>query len=271
MVATQLNLRQREPFAVDRFVDHPSFHEKNAASLYRARADDQRESTPSVDHLPDEKTRELAKRMHYAAYRLNGARNSAEKRTWGERYLDLRNQIIVGNRKLVYRAVHSRVRDPQHAEDCIAECHLVMIRAVASYNPFLGIRFSTYAFTCLLRELTRLVQKQIKDRLRQAASFDLSLLDENLEAEPNEEQFEGLGLDRFLKAEHSLLSYREKQVLSERFGFNSHGSTRKLSDIGSELKISKERVRQVQINGLEKLREALRADSSGVGVVGHAV
>ena len=271
MVATQLNLTQREPFAVNRFVDHPSFHEKNAAARYRTREDDPREVNPSAGHLPDEETCELAKRMHYAAYRFNGARNSAEKRTWGERYLDLRNQIIVGNRKLVYRAVHSRVRDPQHADDCIAECHLVMIRAVASYNPFLGIRFSTYAFTCLLRELTRLVPTQIKDRLRQAASFDLSLLDENLEAEPNEEQFESLGLDRFLSAEHSLLSYREKQVLSQRFGFNSDGSTRKLSDIGSELKISKERVRQVQINGLEKLREAFRAGSSGVGVVGHAV
>jgi len=103
MVATQLNLRHREPFAVDRFVDHPSFHEKNAASFYRARAADQHQSTPSAGHLPDEETRELAKRMHYAAYRLNGARNSAEMRTWGDCYLDLRNQIIVGNRKLVYR------------------------------------------------------------------------------------------------------------------------------------------------------------------------
>lgn len=271
MVATQLNVRQRKVFAVYRFVDHTSFHEKNAAARYRTREDDPREFNPSAGHLPDEETRELAKRMHYAAYRLNRARNSAEKRTWGERYLDLRNQIVVGNRKLVYRAVHSRVRDPQHAEDCIAECHLVMIRVVASYNPFLGIRFSTFAFTCLLRELTRMVQKQIKDRLRQAASFDLSLLDENLEAKPNEEQFESLGLDRFLSAEHSLLSYREKQVLSQRFGFTSGGSTRKLSDIGNDLKISKERVRQVQINGLEKLRESLSADFSDVRVIGNAV
>jgi RNA polymerase sigma factor (sigma-70 family) len=271
MVLTQLNSKRREPFAVVRFVDHPSFHEKNAAAIYRGRSDHQRDSTQPVGHLPDEETRELAKRMHYAACRLNAARNSAEKRTWGERYVNLRNQIIVGNRKLVYRAVHSRVRDPQHAEDCIAECHLVMIRAVASYNPFLGIRFSTYAFTCLLRELTRLVQRQIKDRLRQAASFDLTRLDEDLEAEVNEAQSEALELGRFLTADHSLLNSREKQVLSHRFGFNSDGSIRKLSEIGDELKISKERVRQVQISGLEKLREALRADPSGAEIVAHAI
>ena len=40
--------------------------------------------------------------------------------------------------------------------------------------------------------------------------------------------------------------------------------TVKLKDIGSELKISKERVRQLQNSGLEKLRDVLVSDCIGV-------
>jgi RNA polymerase primary sigma factor len=55
------------------------------------------------------------------------------------------------------------------------------------------------------------------------------------------------------------LTDREKEVLSQRFGFNSKGKAATLKDIGSELQISKERVRQLQNSGLEKLREVLQA------------
>lgn len=260
MVASHFSGRKKEEFVVPRFVDHPSFREKNAITHYRRAVAPDGVAT-SMSHLPDEVTRELAKAMHYAAYRLRGARD----RFWRQRYDDLRNQIVLGNRKLIFRAVHSRVRDPQLAEDCAAECHIVMMRAVAAYNPWLGIRFSTYAFTCLLRELTRLVQKQSKDRLRQAVSFDDSLPDDTFEAEANDACLQDLdaNLGEYFTAEHTLLDDREKQVLSQRFGFNSDGSTVTLKDIGSELKISKERVRQVQISALDKLRNVFAADGVG--------
>lgn len=265
MVASQVSARKKEEFAVARFVDHPSFQEKSASTLYR-RAGNLERAAASASHLPDEVTRELAKAMHYAAYRLREACDAIKARIWRQRYVELRNQIVVGNRKLIFRAVHSRVRDPQFAEDCAAECHIVMIRAVAAYNPWLGIRFSTYAFTCLLRELTRLVQKQSKDRLRQAVSFDDSVAEDAFEVEANDAGFDDSGatVGKFFAAEHTLLDDREKRVLSQRFGFNSDGSPVKLKDIGSELKISKERVRQLQNSGLNKLREAVVVDCVGV-------
>jgi RNA polymerase sigma factor (sigma-70 family) len=265
MVASHFSVRKKEQFVVARFVDHPSFHEKDAITLYR-RAGTSEGAATSTSHLPDEVTRELAKAMHYAAYRLREARNTIKARHWRQRYDELRNQIVLGNRKLIFRAVHSRVRDPQLAEDCAAECHIVMIRAVAAYNPWLGIRFSTYAFTCLLRELTRLVQKQTKDRLRQAVSFDDSLAEGAFEAEANDAGFQDsdASLVKFFAEDHALLTEREKQVLSQRFGFNSDGSTVTLKDIGSELKISKERVRQLQNSGLGKLREVVAVNCVGV-------
>jgi len=260
MVALHSSARKSEPFAAIRFVDHPSFHEKNAMALYRIRPDSAEASASS--HLPDEVTRELAKGMHYAAYRLREARDSSKARIWRDRYVELRNQIVLGNRKLIYRAVHTRVRDSQLAEDCAAECHVVMIRAVAAYNPWLGIRFSTYAFTCILRELTRLVQRQTKDRLRQAASFDDGMCTDESEPASSEPapDFPEANVGQFFATEHPLLNDREKQVLSQRFGFNLSGSKTTLKDIGRDLSISKERVRQLQNSGLDKLRDAFAAD-----------
>ncbi len=266
MIASNAGVQKTEEFVVARFVDHPSFYEKNASVMYCISADTSEGEASTASHLPDDVTRELAKRMHYAAFRLSIASNSADARAWRNHFLDLRDKIILGNRKLIYRAVQSRVRDPQLAEDYAAECHLVMIRTVTCYNPWLGIRFSTYAFTCLLRELTRLVQKQTKDRLRQAASFDDGLFDDNAEPESNEVACDrpDANIRQFLAAEHLLLSDREKLVLSQRFGFASDGPTVKLKEIGSELKISKERVRQLQNSGLDKLRDVLAADCVGV-------
>lgn len=266
MVATNVIVQKKEEFGVARFVDHPSFHEKTATVLYRNRADHSGKEANSTSHLPDEVTRELAKRMHYAAYRLREARGRAKARIWRERYVNLRNQIVVGNRKLIYRAVNTRVFDSQLAEDCAAECHIVMIRAVASYNPWIGIRFSTYAFTCLLRELTRLVQRQTKDRLRLAASFEEFSLDNSLKTAVPDVPPDDLDVyvAKFFEAEHTLLNDREKQVLSQRFGLNSGGSKAKLKDIGSELNISNERVRQLQISGLGKLREVFAAGCVGI-------
>jgi len=265
-MATQVGIPKSGEVGVARFVDHPSFHDANAETLYRNIRGVLEGVVPPESHLPDERTRDLAKGMHYAAFRVSGARRSGEARIWRKRYLDLRDQIILGNHKLIYGAVHTRVRDPQFAEDCVSDCHLVMIRVVSSYNPWLGIRFSTYAFTCLLRELSRLVQKQRKDRLRNAASFDKHLSDSTFEAGSIEAGFDGPDADvrQFLATGHPLLSDREKHILSQRFGFSSDGSTAKLKDIGNDLRISKERVRQLQSSGLNKLRVAFASECVGV-------
>jgi hypothetical protein len=74
------------------------------------------------------------------------------------------------------------------------------------------------------------VQKQTKDRLRQAASFDDGWFNEALEPESHEAAHDGpdANVRRFFATENGLLSDREKQVLSQRFGFAADGSTVRL-------------------------------------------
>jgi len=63
--------------------------------------------------------------------------------------------------------------------------------------------------------------------------------------------------DEYLREGHELLSSREKEVLKRRFNLNVQTKAGTLEQVGREMGLSKERVRQVQASALTKLRTAL--------------
>jgi RNA polymerase primary sigma factor len=53
-----------------------------------------------------------------------------------------------------------------------------------------------------------------------------------------------------------VLDAREKEIISQRFGFND-GEQKTLEEVGKKLRVSRERIRQLQNSALSKLRRAL--------------
>lgn len=241
-----------------RFVFHSSFTEPGAARLLGKDRPAGEESQFALAYMPDEITRDCARRMHYAAYRCSKARSEEDKHRWHQLYFRLRDKIILGNRKLIFRAVRKWTFEQNAADDLVGECYLVLIRVVAAYNPWLGIRFSTYAFTCLMRALSRNNQRSLADRLERHLSLD-NLIDQHLaHPVPGENQtHHGQMLDVYLRDEHPLLSAREKTILLRRFHLVGPEETSTLEKVGEDLGISKERVRQVQATALGKLRQVM--------------
>lgn len=240
------------------FVAHESFSQPDAEARYGPL------ETCDFDEtfMPDEVTRDLSARMHYAAYRMAKADDSSRQK-WQRAYLMFRDRIVLGNRKLIYRAVRRWTPLAAWAEDMIGDCQVVLIQAVAAYNPWLGIRFSTYSFTCLMRALSRLSQRHASDRL--ARSVPLETLPDG---EPRDHTTEAMShagtvrLDDYLREGHDLLSPREKMVLQRRFSLDEKTRSGTLEQVGRELGLSKERVRQVQASALGKLRKAVLAGPS---------
>jgi DNA-directed RNA polymerase specialized sigma subunit len=67
-----------------------------------------------------------------------------------------------------------------------------------------------------------------------------------------------VGHGQFLQEDAQLLTAREKLVISRRYLLNDKNhETETLEQVGRELGLSKERVRQVQMSALGKLRDAL--------------
>jgi RNA polymerase sigma factor (sigma-70 family) len=236
-----------------RFISHPSFEASDAIQTYDVAlpmADDTGEAT----YLQDEDTRSLARQMHYAAYRLHNTVTDADPQYWRSRYYALRNQIVLGNRKLVYRMVGRWLGLAYCSDDLIGECYLVLIRAITAYDPWYGVRFSTYACTCLMRALSRLSRRWSGDRLLQAVPLDGNAPTYRVSREnPGEPRAAVERLNELLDDDHPLLSTREKTILRRRYGANSPT----LAALGSELGLSKERIRQVEVSAITKLHKAL--------------
>lgn len=248
-----------------RYVLDPSFKERSAPALYGNGGDDTADEREfAVGHMPDELTRDLVKRMHYAAYRADRARKVGDIEQWRQRYFRLRDRVVLGNRKLVFGAVRRKLYRNQAADDLIGECYIVMIRAVAAYNPWIGVRFSTYAYTCLMRALSRLNQRSVSDKLSQHLSLDL-VGEEPLGCDPIDPGTHAdVRLDDFLRDDHPLLSDREKMVIRRRFHLGSSRKDSTLEKVGRDLGISKERVRQVQSSAIGKLRHALVGSATDI-------
>jgi RNA polymerase sigma factor (sigma-70 family) len=261
-VTTELTRRIQRTAHAPGFVYHPTFEDRTARQDYDPTELVENPIDYDDRYMPDDVTRDHAKRMHYAAYRIRTARSPAERTRWHGYYVALRDRIVLGNRKLIYRAVRRRLAVQNRADDMIGDCHIVLIQAVAAFNPWLGIRFSTYAYTCLVRALSRMAQKWNTDWLCRSVSFDALPDGEPLVRLTNTEPSAALQIpiDEFLRDGHPLLSDREKLILSHRYTMDEGPANQTLEKVGQALGLSKERVRQVQASALDKLRKALAAN-----------
>ena len=247
-----------DPALAPHYVWHPSFPTKGALEQLDPAAVPSAVNEKSLGYLPDEETRDLVRRMHYTAYRADTAKSSRERRGWKQSYFDLRDRVILGNHKLVFRAIRNNALVQQMADDLIGECDIIMIRAVAAYNPWLGIRFSTYAFTCLMRGLARLSRRAAAKRLLNFIPLDAAAENALGEFDPDTALAADFKpIEVFFQSGNTLLSHREKVVIKRRFGFGKEQRRATLETLGVDLGISKERVRQVQSSAIAKLKLAL--------------
>ncbi len=176
-----------------------------------------------------------------------------------------RSVLIRANGGLVVAMAGRFRRRPIEMSELISEGNLTLVRCVDRFDASRGIRFSTYACRSILVSCARAADRAARQRTAFPASYDPEL-DRSDELDRQRAAIEEECVDelRAILFENAAdLSDVERRVLKARFALGRkstrrrprHGQT--LYQIGDRLGVSKERVRQIQNQALDKLRTVL--------------
>lgn len=173
---------------------------------------------------------------------------------------DLRQRLIEANLRLVVSIARGLVSpNTEEFDEALANGNMALVRAVDLFDFGKGFRFSTYAYRAISRAVVAMLQSD--HRSGQRVMVDGGQAAESLvrdDAEPHRLEEEALQTCEFVEELVRQLSPREQHVVKARFGLagTAHEEGQTLSAIGAELGLSKERVRQLQVKALRKLRLA---------------
>ena len=162
--------------------------------------------------------------------------------------------LITSNLRLVV-SIAKKFIDPGMAfEELVSEGNLALMRAVEKFNFALGNRFSTYATYAIQRHFFRLSHKSRQQRNRFVAA-DESLKDMPAEPQATEScsSEQVAELSRMFRSFLGDLEPREQQIVVARFGFDGK-PPRTFRELGAEMGVCKERIRQIQTRAMDKLR-----------------
>ena len=219
------------------------------------------------------------RRMNWLKFRAAKARRRLDKRRATARQMDdvdgtlaeaetVKAILITGNLRLVVSIAKKFVDPTWSFDELVSEGNLALMRAVEKFNFALGNRFSTYATYAIQRHFFRLSHRGRQFRKR-FVSDDAALRDRAaVEPDTAYRPVEQIGvLEDMFAGFLGDLEPRERRVVIARFGFDGR-PPRTFRELGSQMGVCKERIRQIQSRALEKLR-GMAAEAGLEQIVGN--
>jgi RNA polymerase primary sigma factor/RNA polymerase sigma factor len=174
-----------------------------------------------------------------------------------EEIVAVKNQIARANLRLVVSIAKRHVSPDQNFFELVSDGNVSLLRAIEKFDFARGNKFSTYASWAIMKNFARTIPGEYRHRDRFRTSLDElfasepesrsgSILDERLQEDRREK------VRRILRR----LDEREQQIIIGRFGLDHGREPLTLKEVGQELGVTKERIRQIEARALAKLREA---------------
>ena len=219
--------------------------------------------------LAKDQEQHLFRQMNYLKYqaakaraRLDPARAKTELIEGVEHLLaeaaKVKDLLLRCNMRLVVSIAKKRAGQAENFFELLSDGNLSLIRAVEKFDFGRGYKFSTYASWAIMKNFSRSIPEERRRRERYQTGHE-DYFATTADTRTNEQEC----VARQEQSKHRvnrLLDYldpRERQIVRMRAGLDSHeGMT--LEEIGAELGITKERVRQLNVRIMHKLRTIAR-------------
>ncbi|MEQ1824984.1 MAG: sigma-70 family RNA polymerase sigma factor [Pirellula sp.] len=174
-----------------------------------------------------------------------------------EQAVSVKNKIVQANLRLVV-SIAKRHTDPN--DDffgLISDGNMSLIRAAEKFDYARGNKFSTYASWAIMKNFARTIPDEFRhrDRFRTSSEEVFTSHEDRRADNITAELDQASRTDQIQKILHTL-DQREQQIIVRRFGLDHRFEPLTLKEVGEEMGVTKERIRQLETRALEKLRLA---------------
>ncbi len=266
------------------FIDNENFADAKMANVFNGPLPDPADGKPprrprapkglppylaslyEVPLLDREQEMHLFRKMNYLKWRAQQMRvklDPAKAKTneldeierLQEEALGVKNQIIRSNLRLVVSIAKRHVGPSNNFFELVSDGNMSLIRAVEKFDFSRGNKFSTYASWAIMKNFARTIPEENYRRDRFVTGHE-EMFEAAADNRTDEHEYEN-ALKRMQEAVRGMLGHlddRERKIIISRFGLGGV-SEQTLEQLGRELGITKERVRQIESRAQDKLRK----------------
>ena len=172
-----------------------------------------------------------------------------------------KNKIVQANLRLVVSIAKRHLNPDEDFFQLVSDGNMSLIRAAEKFDYTRGNKFSTYASWAIMKNFARTIPQEFRHRDRfktvNEETFLMAADDraDNILLE-SQQHVRKQQISRILDR----LDEREQKIISRRFGLDHSQEPLTLQQVGEELGVTKERIRQIEARALNKLRLAAKEE-----------
>ena len=184
-----------------------------------------------------------------------GRRTSTESKACWPRPTRVKDLLINCNMRLVVAIAKRHAGQTENFFELLSDGNMSLIRAVEKFDFGRGNKFSTYASWAIMKNFARSIPDEKHRRERFVTGheevFDAAAGHPHRRARDRAPRRAGQhSVNRLLE----YLEPREREIIRMRAGLDDHAKGMTLEKIGEKFGITKERVRQLNVRAMRKLR-----------------
>jgi len=225
-----------------------------------------------VPLLTREQEQHLFRKLNFLKYKASRLRETLDPSQARSRTMDrieqlydqavkTKNRIVQANLRLVVSIANRHANATDDFFSLVSDGNMSLIRAVEKFDYARGNKFSTYASWAIMKNFARTIPEEYRHRDRFRTSHDEAFTmrqDERADqyAQESAQHLRRTQIGRIL----SRLDDREQRIIISRFGLDHSQEPQTLKEVGSQMGVTKERVRQIEARALSKLRAAAQEE-----------